>query len=164
MSIEQDNLFSGEVNLVKIGGVDIGATEGPLSVTEDSSYFDLGCEQLLGVVDRKLTDRRVRATFNLAEITLDNLQKGLAQPSANKTDAATLYLSDGEQGVTTLEFEVDDPAGDGKWIYHFYRVYITGSGEHSFSKEGQTVVVVEAECLADTDKSNRFGYVYHEVA
>ena len=162
MAIDRNQLFSGPVNILKIGGVDVGGTLGGVNVTQEDSWFEITCDQIFGISKKKLTDRRMRITFSVAEGTLANIQKAMAQPSANLS-GSTLYFTDDEQGTIALEFEVDAPDGGGKRIYYFAICYIS-AGEHAYTKDGQTVYPVEVEALPDPDNSDRYGYVVAEAS
>lgn len=158
MSINRNLLFSGEASVVKIGTTDIGGTVGGVAVSKADDWLDITCDQVLGSVRKKLTGRKMTVAFSVAEMSLANLQKALAMPTANLM-ASTLYFTDDEQGQIAIEFHVDAPYGGGTWVYYFKLCYITGSAEHKYVKDGQVVVPVEAEIMPDPDNSNRYGYL-----
>ena len=159
MTVTRKDIYAGAVTLVKIGGTDIGGMIEGVTIRTESEYFDTLCDQVKGVVDTKLTGRKCLITFSMAEISLVNLQKAMAQPAANLS-GSTLYLTDGQQAATTLEIQVPTPDAAGTRIYYFLIVRIIGSGEHSYRKDGQLMIAVEIVAFPDTAIENRFGYVY----
>jgi hypothetical protein len=162
MSINRNLLFSGEATMVKVNSVDIGGTMGGVSVSRADDWLDITCDQVMGNLRKKLTGRKMTVAFSVAEISLANLQKAMAMPTANLS-GSTLYFTDAEQGQIPIEFRVDAPTGGGTFIYYFKLCYITGSAEHKYVKDGQVVVPVEAEVMADPDNSNRYGYLVDVV-
>jgi len=162
MTVSTDLLYAGAVKTVKIGGVDIGGTYDGVAANTEGEFFDLNVDQVSAIVKKSLITRKATITLNVAEISLANLRSALGQASANLS-GSTLYLTDDEQGETTLELVCPTPSGVGSRYYYFPRIYALGSGEHSYKKDAQTFVAVILEALPDTDNSDRIAYIMDKV-
>lgn len=62
---------------VSAGWTDAGGTDDGLTVTVNQSFFEMRVDQIPDIVGRRLTERDVQVTTNLAEGTLENLAVAL---------------------------------------------------------------------------------------
>lgn len=75
-----------------VGWVDVGGTKGGLELNISSEYATLTVDQIVDIIESRRTGREITAKTSLAEATLDNFSKAIANaaPVAN-----VLNLDDG---------------------------------------------------------------------
>lgn len=163
MTVNTSLLFAGAVTTVKVGGTDIGGTYDGVSCSVEDDTFELKVDQVNSAVDKVLLSRKATITLNIAEVSLANFRLALGQPSGNLTGSTLLYITDSEQGETTLELILPTPTGAGSRYYYFPRVNILAKGAHTYKKGEQLFVPVEMEALPDTANSNRIAYLMDKI-
>lgn len=75
-----------------VGWTDVGGTKGGLELNISSEYSQLTVDQIVDIIESRRTGREITAKTSLAEATLDNLARAIANtaPAAN-----VLSLDDG---------------------------------------------------------------------
>lgn len=153
----QENIIVGSASL-KVNGVDVGFTQGGITLRKSNEYVDVDADQLAGVARKVPTFERMFVTTTLLEATRDNMQNVMNEPDSNKSGS---HFSFGSGDPVTREFELtvtgDGPDG-GTRTYTFYRAISVDDIEHLIgSREAPSVIPVGFELLKDPDNGNRFG-------
>lgn len=159
MAATPNNMYSGPVTTVEIGGVDMGGTYDGVEISREDEFadIDLSCDQALGEMGRHLLRRKFVVVLQAAEVDLTHLEVALAAEDGNLV-SSSLKLDDDEQGTVTLEITVPAPTGVGTRTFKFDKVVIVAGGAMAFKKDGtQCVVPITFDCLADGN--GEFGYI-----
>jgi len=154
MAYDSDNFHIGCVTLVKVNGVDVGATfpEG-LTVTPEEEKAQLRCGQTLSYEEVTIGKNYIIEGV-LAEMTLENLKVILNEGSAI---AGTSYLplSDTSFGDVTVELRWNHPVA-GTYVQLFSIANLTAG---SFGTQQKTQNGLNFRAVARTYSDNNFGYL-----
>ena len=162
---ERRNIVVGAGTL-KVDGVEVGFTEGGVTLTKEGEPYDVTADQEVGVLDVKEISQEYTVETNLLEATLENLKIVWGIESPIETPSGKRVLSFG--GLSgpnsyppehTLEFNGIGPEKKPR-KYVVYRAVSVGESAHSYLKGEKTVIPVTFRCLVDTDKprGRRVGY------
>ena len=155
---DHNNIIVGAASL-SIDSVDVGFTQGGVSLRKATDFVDVDADQLGGVARKVATFERMFLSTTLLEATHTNLQKLLNEP----TDAiigSQLNLGSSSPAAQEHTLTVTGEAPDGgERTYTFYRAISVDEVEHLIgSRDAPGVIPVGFELLKDPDNGNRFGF------
>jgi len=162
MPVTAANVIMGACSSFKLDGVELGGTDGGVTVEFKQTTQELSCDQVIDAIDIKPTKNEYSIKTTLAEYTLQNLQLGWNQANAPVVDAETGTTTLGigvnyEIKSHTLEFV--GPAPNGKT--RTYTVNIAkqmSSGTTDIAKDKQSGIPVEFRCLPDMTQASGSEY------
>jgi len=148
-------------NTVKIGAyaavegdaVDVGFTEGGVTIEKSCETKEIEVDQVVGPVDSVRTKESWIIKFSMAEISLANLALAMGYPTT-AVAGSTLSAGGPAADITarTMYINVKGPGpGTGKWT--FWKVKPTGKTSAPYKKADKTVIDVEFQALVDTTKT-----------
>jgi hypothetical protein len=167
MSEDRKNILVGAGTL-KVDGVEIGFTEGGVTLSLEKEFYDVEADQETGILDKKETRQVCSIVTNLLEATLENIKIVWGIESPIETPSGKKVLSfGGLSGLCSspqehgLEFNGCAPNKKQR-KFVVYRAVSVETGEHSYLKGEKTVIPVTFQCLMDTDKPKGRRYGYYE--
>jgi len=167
MSEERKNILLGAGTL-KVDGVEIGFTEGGVTLSLTKDWYDVEADQEVGILDKKEIREVCNIVTNLLEATLENIKIVWGISSPIETPSGKKILSFG--GLSSpydmapehvLEFNGVAPNKKNR-KFTVYRAVSIEAGEHAYLKGEKTVIPVTFQCLMDTDKPKGRRYGYYE--
>jgi len=139
---------------------DLGFIKGGITIEHEETSYDIKVDQVLGTVDKITTDEGLKIKFSLAECTLPNLALALGYPEP--AGGASAFDFGGKQTtpVNTLFANVQGPNGKTR-RYTFWRCRPNGKTAQVYKRDGETLIDIEFDVLADVSKdpSKRFGRI-----
>ena len=139
--------------------VDLGFIKGGINIEHEENSYEIKVDQVLGAIDKVTTDEALKIKFALAECTLQNIALALGY-DAPAAGAAFDFGSKQNTPLKTLYANVKGPAGKTR-KYTFWRCRPTGKTAQAYKRDGETLVEIEFDVLADItkDPSKRFGRI-----
>ena len=158
---DTDNIIVGSASL-SIDGVDVGYTQGGVTLRKSNEFVDIDADQLGGVARKVNTFERMFLSTTLLEVTRENMQKIMNEPSAHLTGS---QLNFGSASPTTTEYELtvtgEAPGTSTTRTYTFYRAIPVDEVEHMIgSRDTASVLPVGFELLKDDEHDDQFGWYY----
>jgi len=148
-----ETLITGNFNIC-LNGVDLGATTGELTITQENTWEDVKHGQSNLIVNKFLTEQSYMVTATMRSLTLDKLRVFMGL----KTGLSGQSLCIKQEGLgcswpEEFELTVIGPGpGCGCRNFHFPRVVITpDSIEYVINSEALTELEVEFAALPDCD-------------
>ena len=145
------------------GATDLGFIKGGITIEHEETSYDIKVDQVLASIAKVTTEEALKVKFTLAEATLANIAyaMGTGAPANNalefgdKTQTAyyTLYANvKGANGATRK--------------YTFWKCRPNGKTSQSYKRDGETLIEVEFDVMADTTKTQakRFGKIEDTAA
>ena len=132
---------------VKFDDVDLGWTSDGVTMTVTSELFDVKVEEVIGVLDRVVTDQSVAVALNMAEGTLTNMSTAIPG-SVLDSVANTLTVGGGALQSGTLTLVGKNPAGKNRTI-DFHKVNPTGEVGVPYKKAEISIVPVTFSALVN---------------
>jgi hypothetical protein len=153
----QNNIIVGPASL-SIGGIDVGFTQGGISLRKQTEFVDVDADQLGGVARKVATFERMFLTTTLLEVTRSNMQQLMNEPASN-LDGTSLAFGTGDPAATEYSLTVTgDAPSSGTRTYTFYRAVAVDEIEHLIgSRDNPSVLPVGFELLKDPSNGDRFG-------
>jgi hypothetical protein len=143
--------------------VDLGGTNGGVTLELDLEYAELEVDQIVDIVDRRLTRREMKINTSLAETTLENFR--IANNGGTITTGAGFAAFDPKMDTSASQPEhialiFDGIAPDSKRRRVFARrvLSVAGIGQE-YSKDTQTLFPVEFSCHYVSSSITPFRYV-----
>jgi len=154
----QLNIIVGAATL-KIDNVDVGFTQGGVSFRKSNEFLDVETDQLAGVARKEITMQRAFVSTTLAEATLANLQKAMAEPSAQLFSGSALSFGQGSPTVTEHVLTVTGKGPDGATrTYTFTRCIAVDEVDHMIgARDAASLIPIGFEVLKDPAYANTFG-------
>lgn len=152
MAVTTANIIVGAGTL-SLGGIDVGATSGGVTMSRTAQYLDVTTDQHKVTLKKYLTSDKRFVKTSLLEATLENLALawgGVVTTAAGPpaTDTLTMGIDD-EPATKTISFVGPAPGTyKTRTFTHSLAVNMANS-EHSYKKDGETMIPVEFELLAD---------------
>jgi len=131
--------------------VDLGRTDGGVSITCEREVKEVETDQDPGPVAAKETKRKLKLKFKLAEATLANLAVAFNLPTTAVAGGVLSMGSvdaDGEL-YRALYLYLDGPNGATRALW-CPKCVITGNAEHAYKKDNLTAIEIEVMILWDT--------------
>ncbi len=153
------NIIQGSA-IIYLDGIDIGYTNGGVTVRYSPEYNDIMPDQAVGNVRKFRTSEKMFVTFNLLEPTLDLLRKCWNQPLGN-ISGSYYYLGYNDScslNEHTLALIGKNGMCSARTFY-FYKVMSINETSYAMSRENPTEIEVEFECLKDSANNDRFGWM-----
>jgi len=151
MALTDTNIVVGAAT-VSLDGVDVGHTKGGATFRYEPDFFDVISDQSVGVVVKPRSLERMFVTTTFLEMTLANIRKALMQPIENLS-GSTLTL--GYNNVCWVDEVVIVLVGKspncGTRTVTFNKAVSIGVKEYNFSREEESSLEVEFECLKDSN-------------
>lgn len=143
---------------VKVDTVDVGATEGGVTIENAREYFDVTADPWLGIVKKIKISEKVIVKFVMAEATLANLAVAWGYPTSAVGGGVFTFGGGATITERVLEIKGNGPNGGTRTIA-LYKCVPIASGAHSYKKDDKTMIEIEFEVLEDTgkDANERFG-------
>lgn len=140
---------------------DLGFIKGGITIEHEESSYDIKVDQVLCPINKVTTEESLKIKFSLAEATLDNIALALGYGPLD-SGASSLEFGDKSSSnpIKTLFANVKGPNG-GSRKYTFWRCRPTGKTAQVYKRDGETLIEVEFDVLADVakDVSKRFGKI-----
>ena len=137
---------------------DLGFIKGGVSIEHEETSYDIKVDQVLAPIDKVTTDESLKIKFSLAEATLENiaLALGVAVGSSGKVE----FGDKSANIIKTLFINVKGP-DNGSRKYTFWRCRPSGKTGQTYKRDGETLIEVEFDVLADMSKERgkRFGMI-----
>jgi hypothetical protein len=164
MAGNADNIIIGAATVL-LNGVDVGFTKGGVSIRFEREYCDIGADQAGGVIRKAKESEKMFVKTSFLEITLERLRIAWDQPSANyQTIASKPYLYFGQNDSCSINTHVIELIGTGlncaTRTFRIYKAIAISEAEYLMTRDEETALEVEFECLKDSNNSNRFGFVF----
>jgi len=139
--------------------IDLGFIKGGINIEHEESSYEIKVDQILGAVDKITTDEALKIKFALAECTLQNIALAFGY-EAPADGAAFDFGSKQNTPLCTLYANVKGVGGKTR-KYTFWRCRPTGKTAQVYKRDGETLVELEFDVLADITKeqNKRFGRV-----
>lgn len=161
---DQLNIVIGAATL-KIDGVDVGFTQGGVTLRFVDDYLDVEADQLGGVARKEKTFQRSFVTTTLLEATLQNLRLAIGEPSSQQfgsgSPGTALSFGQASPVVTEHTLVITGKASTGatQRQYTFTRCISIGEVEHlAGARDAASVIPIEFEVLKDPAAGNTFGF------
>jgi len=154
----QNNIIVGSAAL-SIDGVDVGYTQGGVSMRKSTDFVDVDADQLGGVARKVATFERMFLSTTLLEATHANLRRLLNEPTG-ALSGSNLNLGSASPAAQEHTLTVVGQApSSGTRTYSFFRAIAVDEVEHLIgSRDAPGVIPVGFELLKDPDNGNRFGF------
>jgi len=135
-----------------VSGVDVGCTQGGVSVSYSFEKTDIFCDQTLPAVETSITSETAEVTLNMLESDAVNLNLAIQQTTY--IENAGVEKKVGVGGITTITFvplklEITDNDTGNLTTWTFFRV-LTNGIEVNFERDNPTQVAVSFTAYADT--------------
>ncbi len=151
-SVDVDGFYIGTTS-----GVDVGCTEGGVTVVYSFETRDIFCDQVTAPVETAIINETATINFNMLESEADNLAIAIQQCTTT-TDAGVANKI-GVGGIIIINFtplmlvikDNDNAALETTWT--FYKT-LSGGMETNFERENPTGVTVTFTAYADTDHAS----------
>ena len=160
MSGNVNNILHGPCT-VYVDGVDVGYTQGGVSVRKNMDLFDVEADQAVGVVTKKVQMEKMTLSTTMLESTLANMKLAMSEPASNTATAGTTLIL-GCSSPTVLDHTVTligvGPSSQTR-RYTFYRAMVAEQVEHPFgARSAVSVLPLALELLKDSSHNETFGY------
>jgi len=154
MAVNRMNILVG-IGTVAVDGIDIGGTEGGVTVEKAVEVYEKEVDQLLDATDIVPTKWTLHAETQLAEATLANLklawnEKAAITEDANKRSLPIGLRQDFPEHV--LVFKGKSPEGKDR-TYTVWRAIQAEASSHALQKGEKVVFPVKFRCLPDMARS-----------
>lgn len=150
MNVNVANIIVGAGTL-SVDGKDVGGTREGVQMAREAEFLDVTADQAKAVLKKYLTGDKRFVRTSLLEPTLENLM--IAWGGTLDETSGTLRLGLVEElPEHELEFVGPGPAGKTR-TYNNKRAVQVGNAEHSYTKDGETLLPVEFEILADLSQT-----------
>lgn len=164
----QENIVVGAANIVN-NGSDVGFTQGGVTVRYDLTVTEVDADQQQGIAARRKSNERVFVSFNLLEITLENIRSSMALPAELLIGGTCLYLgynsSCGDELFADLILSGEGPSCCNR-TWRFPCSVVSEGFELSIQKDAAQQMSVTYEALKcdsgnapSADFEGRFGVV-----
>lgn len=157
MAVTIADIIVGSGTLI-IDSVDVGGTREGVQMSREAEYLDVTADQHKATLKKFLTDEKRFLRTSLLEATIDNLK--IVWGGTKATDVgppATETLSMGidvEPDEQALSFVGPAPGDFATRTYTHTKAVQIGTGEHTYSKDGETLLPAEFEILPDLDATS----------
>ena len=153
---------------LKIDGTDVGFTEDGVTLINSRDYYDIEADQSINILRKNKVRQTITVVTNILQSTLANIK--IVWDSGSTITEAGGYSNlsfGGDTTVTehTLQFDGVKTGGLTRKFYAYKAVSIE-TGEHSYKKNGKTLIPVTFELVADITKGEgkQLGYYQDELA
>jgi hypothetical protein len=149
--MDADNILIG-AGTIEIDGTDIGYTKGGVKVSYKRSMVDVEADQAAGVVRKARSLERAMISFNLLEVSLEQLRIAMMQPSGNLVGDTLTVGYDNGCWVDEHEIVITGPApGCTDRVFTFPRCVSEGDVDYEMKRDSETAVQMQFEAMKDTD-------------
>ena len=153
MAVNKINILVG-LGTVAVDGIDLGGTEGGVSVEKAIETYEKEVDQLLDATDIVPTKFTVHVETQLAEATLANLKLAWNEKAAITEDATKRTLHIGlrqDLPEHVLVFKGRSPEGRDR-TYTVWRAVQAEASAHALQKGEKVVFPVKFRCLPDLSR------------
>jgi len=149
-------------NGLEIDGVDLGGTDGEVTITKTTTWYERKCNEVMGKMGKVPIDCTVTLSFTLTEATLENLRRVWNEKAAlsETAEAKALFIGVPSNTFHTITlYGINHYGKDRKYI--FYNCCNAGGGSHSLKRDSDTFFPMEWEVYGDPTKdlTKRFGTI-----
>lgn len=155
------NIIHGSATIA-VGGVDMGWTQGGVTVRKANTYLDVEADQVAGVIVKKRTSERMFCGTTLIESTLANILVAMSEATSQTAGSGDMVF--GSSAPTTIEYTLvlvgkASHASNTERTYTFYRAVLADDVEHMVgARDAIGTFPVSFELLKDPDNGYNFGY------
>lgn len=155
--MNKDNIIVGSAQ-VSVDGVNIGYTQGGVTLRKQTEWFDVDADQMTGIAKKVPTLERMFVSFTMLEATYDNLQRALNEPDAN-VNGSDLSFGCAAPVADEHTLTITGKAPGSKTrTYTIYRAVAVEDVEHVVGARDQAgAIPVGFELLKDSAHSDHFG-------
>ena len=153
MAVNRMNILVG-VGTIAIDGIELGGTEGGVSVEKAVEVYEKEVDQLLDATDIVPTKWTLHVETQLAEATLANLKLAWNEKAAISEDANIRSMPVGlrqDFPEHVLVFKGKSPEGLDR-TYTCHRAIQAESSSHALQKGDKVVFPVKFRCLPDMSR------------
>jgi len=145
---------------VWVDGVDVGYTQGGVTLSKQLDVLDTEADQVIGVIAKNVTMERMFVATTMLEATLANIILAMSEPASNTAGSGDLEYGDAAPTVTEHSLSLVGKApSSGTRTYTFYRASLAEGGEYAIgSREAVMALPLRFELMKDADHDNKFGY------
>lgn len=153
---DPNNIIHGAASM-SVDGVDVGWTQGGVSLRRSRDLLDIEADQVIGVIDKKVTMERVFLTTTMIEATVANMLMAL---DINGSGSGDGEFGESAPEATEHSITVTGKAPDGDLrTYTFYRCVINEEVEHMIGARDQIgMLPVVFEVMKDPAHGDTFGF------
>lgn len=157
ITVTKENVVIGAAATLTLGSADLGATlDEPIVASFGQEFFDVKVGQGIGVIDKKLTGRKVTIAVPLAEADIANVHIALNLAAA-ALSASTIELDDSVATASDLIIAATAP-NSGTRTYTFDEVLQVGNVDLSVGKNETQNLTLLFEALWQTG-TGQFGTI-----
>lgn len=143
--------------------VDLGGTNGGVSLELEQDYTEMEVDQIVDIVERRLTKREFKINTSLAEPTLENFvianNGGTVATGANfKSYLPKMDTSASQPTYIALIFDGIAPNSKRRRVIARRVLSVAGIGQE-YTKEDQTLFPVEFSCHYVNTNTTPFKYI-----
>ena len=157
VGVTMPGITDNDAAILALGFVELGRTDGGVSVAHNESIELIMVDQVTGPVKAIRTEETIVVSFSFANLTLENYAKVLNNVAvatvAAQERSITLY-----QGVTVQQFAMlvrgDSPYEDSVLQFELPVVSQTGSPSLTFTRDDKAVLETEWTTLEDQNASS----------
>ena len=140
------------------GATDLGFIKGGITIEHEETSYDIKVDQVLASIAKVTTEEALKVKFTLAEATLSNI--ALAMGAGTPANNALEFGDKTQTAYYTLYANVKGANGTSR-KYTFWKCRPNGKTSQSYKRDGETLIEVEFDVMADTTKTQakRFGKI-----
>lgn len=156
----ESNIIVGPAEL-SLSGVNVGYTQGGVTLRKSEEFFDVEADQLKGVIKKEVTMERMFLTTTMVEATFSNMRKAMQEAAAQEWSGSALGFGSANPVVTEHTLSVTGNGVDGLTrTYTFFRAIAIDEVEHLIgARDAASIVPIGFELLKDPAQGSKFGFV-----
>jgi hypothetical protein len=150
MAVNLANIIVGAGTL-SVAATDVGATRDGVQMSREAEFLDVTADQHKATLKKYLTGEKRFVRSSLLEATLENLK--IVWGGTIAAGVLSMALN-AEPAEVAISFAGKGANGKTRTYAHSKAVQV-GNGEHSYTKDGETVIPAEFEILPDLTQSGK---------
>lgn len=133
-------------------GVNLGLTDGGVSVEPKTEVYEVEVDNSTGVIKRKKTKESLIIKMSIADATFQALQMALGQPASYLSGQALTIGGDIALPEYTVYIDVVG-ISDGARPITIYKANVVGDAKHTYKKKDKTLIPIEVHALMDLSRT-----------
>jgi len=143
---------------IEINGSDIGYTRGGAKIAYTRDMVSVDADQAVGIVRKARSMEKCMISFNLLEVSLEQMRIALMQPAGNLVGSVLTIGYNNSCWVEENEIILTGPGPDcGDRVFTFPKCISEGNVDYEMKRDAAVEMKMEFEALKDT--SGHFGTV-----
>lgn len=153
-SVTMQNIITGACSSFKVDTVELGATQGGVTVSVKDTFLDISPDQFIGVLQKTITKRVVTVVTTMEETSLANLKIAwnLGSTITTGTGISTLGISEDKTSTEHTVTFIGPGAGGATRTFAINRAIGYATGNLNIQKDKDSIVQVTFECMVDPTK------------